>query len=62
MWSGHGDQNIENTLKLYQGVKQKIFFKNIKMSKFRVILTCDKRYETYDLKRKVKHYIIDLIF
>ena len=29
---------------------------------FRVILTCDRRYNTFDLKRNIKHYIEDLFF
>ena len=38
-------------------------FKNIKIQIFRVILTCDRRYKTFELKKKrKKHYIEDLIF
>ena len=29
---------------------------------FRVILTCDRRYNTFDLKKKKKNYIENIMF
>ena len=46
MRGAHGDKNCEKKPKKY-----------IKM-----ILTCDKRYDAFDLKRKINHFIEDLIF
>ena len=59
MRGGRGDQNSKKYLKIYKVVKQQT---NIKMYLFRVILTCDRRYNTYKMKKKIKHYIEDLIF
>ena len=42
MWSGHGDQNSEYPLKKRRKKEEKI----------RAILTCDRRYDTFDLKKK----------
>ena len=63
MRGGHGDHNSEKHLKNILGckTKQKIPFKN-KMQNFRVILTCDRRYDTFDMQKKKKHYIENLIF
>ena len=37
-------------------------FTNIKAEIFKLILTWDRRYNTFDLKRIMKHYIEGLIF
>ena len=55
MRGGRGDQNSEKHLKIYKVVKLlKISFKNIKMQIFRVSLTCDRRYNTFELKNNNK--------
>ena len=58
MQGGHGDQNSEKHQKKYQGCKTtKMSFKNIKMWIFRVIVTYDRRYNFFDLKKKMKDMI-----
>ena len=53
MRGGHGDQNIEKYLKIYKVVKQqKYSLKTKKKYIFRVILTCDIGYNTFDLKKR----------
>ena len=55
MRGGRGDQNSEKTPKNIKGCKTiKMSFKNIKMEIFRVILTCDRRYNTFELKKNNK--------
>ena len=58
MRGDHRDQNSEKHLKIYLGVKQKNLLKNIQMYEFGLILTCDRRYDTFNLKKE-KHYLED---
>ena len=53
MQGGHGDQNSKKQLTNISGCKtKKIPSENIKISKFRVILACDRRYDTFDMKKE----------
>ena len=65
MRGSHGDQNSEKkNLEIYKVAKQQkcnLKHKNVNIL-FRVFLTCDRRYNTFDLKKKNYHYNEDLIF